>query len=144
MGLVSDLQPFPLPESQPFWDGIENEKLVIQRCGECGEHYFPPAPVCPKCTSRDVAWVEVSGEATLYSYVIVQRPWPQWQHDGPMSAALVQLDEGPRLVSTIVDCPQTPDNLPLDARLVATFRPFGDRQKMLCFRLARPAGGQAR
>jgi len=133
MSLVDDLQPMPLPESQPFWDGTEAEKLLIQRCDDCGRHYFPPAPVCPECTSRNVEWVEASGEAELYSYVITHRPWPQWGQDGPMSVALVQLAEGPRLVSTVVDCPQTPDALTLDMPLRATFRRFGEGKNLLCF-----------
>ena len=135
MPLRFDQPPYPLPESQPFWDGIEKEQLLIQRCGTCGEFYFPPAPVCPKCTSRDVSWTEASGKATLYSYVIVQQPSPLWGQEGPMSAALVRLEEGPSLVSTIVDCPQTPAHLQLDAQLQATFKHYGEDQKMLCFRL---------
>lgn len=127
------LEPTALPETQPFWDGADAGKLVIQQCHDCSSHYFPPAPICPKCSSRDTRWVEASGEATLYSYVLTNAPWPHWKTAGPMSVALVALKEGPRLISTVVGCEQTPENLRIDMPLTATWRAFGDRQRVLCF-----------
>lgn len=134
------LTPVALPETQPYWDAAAHEQLKIQHCGACGKYYFPPAPVCPHCTSRDVAWETVSGRATLYSYVITQAPWPLWGMPAPMSVATVALEEGPRLLSTVVDCAQTPEVLQIDMPLVATWRAFGDGPKLLCFS---PAGETA-
>lgn len=129
----SGAEPFVLPETQGFWDAVEQERLAIQQCADCGYFYFPPAPVCQRCTSRAVAWVELSGRASLYSFVIAQKPWDEWQAEGPMSVAHVELAEGPRLIATVVDCPQTPEALRIDMPLLATFRPFAGR-KMLCFK----------
>lgn len=131
--------PFITPETRPFWDAVAQDRLLIPRCTDCGSFYFPPSPVCPKCTSRNVEWTDASGEATLYSFMIAQNPWPEWGVDGPMSIAHVALAEGPRLISTVVDCPQTPEALKIDMPLLATFRPFGD-QKMLCFKPRDTAG----
>ncbi len=131
------LLPRALPETQSFWDGAESERLRIQRCADCGRHYFPPAPVCPFCTSREVAWEDLSGRATLYSFVITASPWPLWNLAPPFSVATIALEEGPRLLSTVVDCEQTPEALKIDMPLVAAWRTFGDGPKLLCFR---PAG----
>ncbi|MFN0091620.1 MAG: Zn-ribbon domain-containing OB-fold protein [Acidimicrobiales bacterium] len=130
------LTPFPTPETQPFWDGCAAGELRLPRCRACAQAYFPPSPVCPSCSSRDIEWFSASGEASLYSYVILERPLRPWNAEGPMSVALVTLAEGPLLVSTVVDCPQTPEALSLDMALQATFRPF-DGLDVLCFA---PAG----
>lgn len=135
------LIPFPLPESQPYWDAAALRQLAIQRCQDCEQCYFPPAPVCPHCTSRSVVWEIMSGRATLYSYVIGASPWPQWELPAPMSVATIALAEGPRLLSTVVDCAQTPEALAIDMPLVATWRKFGDGPELLCFC---PAGAAVR
>lgn len=132
-----NLTPFALPETRPYWEAAAAEQLSLQRCQDCGQCYFPPAGICPHCTSRNVAWEIMSGRATLYSYVISASPWSQWGVQGPMSVATVALAEGPRLLSTVVDCEQTPAALQIDMPLIATWRTFGDGPKLLCFR---PAG----
>lgn len=131
------LIPHPLPETRPYWDAAAAERLDIQRCQDCAQCYFPPAPLCPHCTSRNVAFETMSGRATLYSFVISASPWPYWGLPAPMSVATVALAEGPRLLSTVVDCEQSPAALIIDMPLVATWRAFGDGPKLLCFR---PAG----
>lgn len=145
MTMSSRLIPFALPESQTFWDGTAEEKLLLQQCSDCYHKYFPPAPVCPNCSSRAVESIQASGRATLYSYVISAKPWPQWGIDGPMSVALVDLEEGPRMLSTIVDCPQTRDALVLDMSLELTFRRFGDDgPNMPCYRPSGRADREAK
>lgn len=75
----------------------------------------------------------MSGRATLYSYVITTSPWPMWGMATPMSVATIALEEGPRLLSTVVNCEQTPAALRIDMPLVATWRKFGDGPTLLCF-----------
>lgn len=133
------LEPVVLPESQPFWDGAAERKLRIQSCDACDEFYFPPAPLCPKCSSRNTRWRDISGRASLYSYSITPTPFPQWNRKGPMVVALVQLEEGPRLISTLVECDADPATLRIDMRLEAVWVPFGDQPNMLCFR---PTGSE--
>jgi len=111
--------PRPTPETQHFWDGTRAGELRLQRCVDCDHTYFPPRPFCPKCSSRSVRIFKASGRGRLLSYVINQRPHPAW--NGPYSIAIVELDEGPRMMSNIVDCPQTPEALVLDMRLAVTF-----------------------
>lgn len=131
--------PQSTPESEPFWEAASNHTLRIQCCSDCSSYYFPPSPICPYCSSRSVEWRSVSGEATLYSYVLTERPYPEWGVTGPMSVALIQLKEGPRMVSSVVDCDQTPTALVLDMPLVVTFRPFGSGLMLPCFRPANVA-----
>lgn len=125
------------PETAKFWEGSEQDKLFIQRCSDCDAHYFPPSPICPKCSSNQVSWIEASGRGTLYSFVIAQTPWPYWPSQQPMSVALVDLAEGVRLISTVVDCEQTPLSLEIDMPLLASWTRCGDKgPNLLCFKKA--------
>jgi uncharacterized OB-fold protein len=136
--------PVPTPETQPYWDGIAEGKVRITRCRSCAQPFFPPSPVCPHCTSQDIEWFDASGRASLYSYVIHHRPLPYWGTEGPRSVALIELAEGPRLVSSVVGCDQTPEALRIDMELRATFVPFDDTT-LLCFEPtdAAPSPGDA-
>lgn len=116
--------PRPTPETQHFWDGTKDGELRLQRCDECDNVYFPPRPFCPKCACRDVSVFAASGKATLWSYVIHHRPMPGFKP--PYSIAVVQLEEGPRMMTNIVECEQTPEALQLDMPLQVTFTPVSD------------------
>jgi len=118
--------PVPTPETRPFWDGAAAGELRIQRCLDCTTPYFYPRPVCPHCHSTKVEWFTVSGRATLYSYVINHRPAPGFADDAPYAIAVVQLAEGPRMMSNIVGIENTPENLVLDMPLRVTFEERGD------------------
>jgi hypothetical protein len=118
--------PVPTPETQPFWDGCAAGELRIQRCTDCGKSYFYPRPVCPDCGSANVEWFTASGRATLYSYVINHRAAPGFADDGPYAIAVVQLEEGPRMMSNIRGLPATPEALELDMPLQVTFEARGN------------------
>ena len=100
-------KPKPTPETQHFWDGTQAGELRLQRCDACANVYFPPRPFCPSCASRKVSIFKASGKGKLYSYVINHRPAAPG-FTPPYAIAIVELDEGPRLMSNILDCPQTP------------------------------------
>ncbi len=129
--------PVPTPETQPFWDGCAAGELRLQRCRPCARHYFPPRPFCPRCLSADVEWTRVTGRATLHSYVINHRPAPGFDDDVPYAIAVVELDEGPRMMTNIVGVPNTPEDLVLDMALEVTFEARGDT----AVPLFRPASG---
>ena len=111
--------PQPTPETQHFWDGTNAGELRLQRCAVCGHVYFPPRPLCPACSSREVGVFAASGRGKLLSYVINHRPHPSFE--SPYAIALVELEEGPTMMSNIVECAQTPEALVLDMPLVVTF-----------------------
>ena len=118
------LIPVPTPETQHFWDGAREGKLLLQRCGDCQHAYFPPRPFCPGCGHREVEVFRASGRAQLHSYVINERPAPG--HKPPYSIAVVELEEGPRMMTNIVECEQTPEALVLDMPLEVAFESISD------------------
>lgn len=117
--------PAPTPETQPYWDGAAAGELRIQRCTDCGKPYFYPRPLCPSCGSGRVEWFTASGDAILYSYVISHRPAPGFEDDAPYAIAVVQLAEGPRMMTSLVGVPATPQALVLDMPLRVTFEQRG-------------------
>lgn len=125
--------PVPTPESRHYWEGARAGELRLQRCETCSEAYFPPRSFCPACGSRDVSVFRASGRATLYSYVINMRPPPGFP-PGPLAVATVTLEEGPRMTTNIVDCPQTPEALVLDMPLEVTFEALSDEISLPVFR----------
>jgi uncharacterized OB-fold protein len=128
--------PKPTPETQHFWEGCKAGELRLQRCRACAHTYFPPRPFCPGCASRDVEVYQASGKATLYSYVINQRPRPDMGTE-PHSIAVVELAEGPRMMTNIVGCPQTPEALQLDMAVQVVFEPQSDEITLPFFEPAR-------
>lgn len=134
--------PVPTPETQPFWDGCAAGELRIQRCQDCVRPYFYPRPVCPACGSAKVEWFTASGEATLYSYVINHRPAPGFEDEAPYAIAVVQLAEGPRMMSSIRGVPATPGDLVLDMPLRVAFEQRGDVW-LPVFRAALPDGEES-
>ena len=127
--------PQPTPETQHFWEGTRIGELRLQRCSACEHVYFPPRPFCPACSSSDVRIFAASGKATLASYVINQRPHPAW--DEPYAIAIVELAEGPRMLTNITRCEQTPEALILDMPLEVDFHEASDEITLPLFR---PAG----
>ena len=124
------------PENvRTVWDGTQAGELRLQRCDECSNVYFPPRPFCPSCASRKVSVFKASGRAKLYSYVIHHRPVPGFTP--PYSIAVVELDEGPRMMTNVVDCPQTPEALELDMKLEVKFEKLDDAITLPLFRPAK-------
>lgn len=116
--------PVPTPDTQPFWDGARAGELRLQRCRGCDRPYFYPRPACPQCGSDDVEWFTASGRATLTSYVISERAAPGFT--APYVIAIVQLAEGPRMMTNIVGVEPRPELLPLDLALEVRFEDRGD------------------
>lgn len=115
-------KPLPAPSkiTAPFWEGLREGLVRVQRCGECARHIFYPRSLCPYCLSESLGWVTVSGRGKLYSYTIVRRAMhPAFQEDVPYVYAIVELDEGPRVTTTVVNCPL--DALRVDMALKAFY-----------------------
>tara|TARA_R110000787_G_scaffold33575_6_gene87888 strand:+ start:1355 stop:1771 length:417 start_codon:yes stop_codon:yes gene_type:complete len=128
--------PQPTPETQHFWDGTRAGQLLLQQCDACEHIYFPPRPFCPDCASREVSVIRASGKGVLYSYVINHR-LPKWI-DEPYSIAVVELAEGPRMMTNIVEVEQTPEALVLDMPVEVVFDAVSDNITLPRFR---PVGG---
>jgi uncharacterized OB-fold protein len=132
--------PVPTPTTQPFWEGTREGELRIQRCAACARHFFYPRVVCPNCGSSEIAWVRASGRATLYSYVISHHPAPGFDDDVPYVISIVTLEEGPRMLTNLVDVAPDPALLVLDMPLEVVFVPRGDQS----LPLFRPVAGETR
>ena len=128
-------RPTPTPETMHFWEGTRAGELRLQRCNACQKAYFPPRPFCPHCAAREVSIFRASGRGRLYSYVIHHRPVPGFTP--PYAIAVVELDEGPRMMTNIVECPQTPEALVLDMALEVAFEKIDDEITLPLFRPAK-------
>lgn len=131
--------PTPTPETQHFWDGTRDGELRLQRCGDCQNVYFPPRPFCPECLSRTVSIFAATGRATLYSYIINHRATPNSGFEAPYSIAVVELEEGPRMMTNVVETEQTPEALVLDMPLEVVFEAVSDEISLPLFRPAKDA-----
>jgi uncharacterized OB-fold protein len=115
-------KPLPIPSavSAPFWDGLREGVLRVQRCEKCAEYVFYPRSLCPHCLSESLEWATASGRGKLYSFTVVRRAMhPAFQEDVPYVYAIVELDEGPRVTSNVVNCPV--DELRVDMPLRAVY-----------------------
>ena len=127
--------PQPDLETQPFWDAAKDGRLLIKRCTDCGKFHFYPRPFCPHCWSESVEWVEASGRATLYTWSVVMRnDLPPFPERVPYVAAVVDLAEGPRMMTNVVDCDH--DALTIGMELEAVFHPTSEDVTIVQFRPA--------
>lgn len=90
--------PMTLPDTQAFWDAANDGRLLIKHCKACGETHYYPRDICPHCLSADTEWLETAGRGTLYSFSTMKRG------DAVYTLAFVTLDEGPTMLSNVVDC----------------------------------------
>ncbi|MCC5808840.1 MAG: Zn-ribbon domain-containing OB-fold protein [Ectothiorhodospiraceae bacterium] len=97
-------KPLPVPnnETAPFWKAAGAGRLEVQRCGACSRHVFYPRLVCPYCMSEQLDWVEVSGRGKIYSFTLVHKAPPAFRGEVPYPVALIELDEGVRMMSRLM------------------------------------------
>ena len=132
-------KPLPRPEAKgltaPFWEAAKRHELIMQRCRACDSWIFYPREQCPTCFSRDLVWAAVSGRGRVYAFTIVQQPAdPSFQDDTPYAYAIIQLDEGVRLPSNLVDC--DPYDVKVDMPVVAVFEEASADWTLVKFRPA--------
>lgn len=113
----------PLPEMdeelQSFWDACKTHELRVQQCHTCGTCYYPSS-ICSNCDDPKMEWVKVSGKGKLHTYTIFHQLYhPAFKDDIPYNAAIIELDEGPLLLSNVVQCKN--EDLKLGMPLEVTF-----------------------
>jgi uncharacterized OB-fold protein len=97
--------PHPTPETQVYWDGCRNHELLLQRCSQCRQVQFYPRIICTGCASDDLEWIKANGQGKILSYTIVRRAVSEaYEPDVPYVVALIELNEGPTMMSNVVQC----------------------------------------
>lgn len=114
--------PTPQPESDFFWEKAKTHELWLRRCTSCDSTYFYPRDICPSCFSRDVEWIQASGRGTVHTFAIVERgPLPSFRESVPYVVALVDLEEGARMPTNLVDVPADREHLSVGMPVEVTF-----------------------
>jgi uncharacterized OB-fold protein len=98
----SGVVPPTVGEETKWFDFCRNHQLMIQRCAACGQYQFPPRSVCVECLEEAPEWVEAAGTGSVFTFTIQHREAEGFAGQAPYTLAMVQLDEGPRIMSRIV------------------------------------------
>jgi uncharacterized OB-fold protein len=124
------------PETQRFWDAAAAGKLLYGQCNACKRPHYFPRSLCPFCFSDSVDWKQASGRATIYTYSIMRR-----SATGPFVISYVTLEEGPRLLTNIVDSDL--DAVKIGAAVTLVFKPSEGGQPVPFFKLERSDSSSA-
>jgi uncharacterized OB-fold protein len=132
------------PDSGPFWDATRDSKFLLQWCTACERAVFYPRAFCPHCAdgAGGLEWREASGRGTVYAAGVEHRPeaaGAAFSGGQPFCVALIELDEGVRLVSNVVGCP--PDEVRCGMTVVLTWEPLSDGRQLPLFTTAGASGG---
>ena len=133
MNDVRRLTPQPSPETQRYWDGCKRHELWLPYCKQCDQHFFYPRPFCPRCFSWDIEWRQASGRGTVYTFAIQYRAYAPG-FEPPYVTAIIQLDEGPRLLTNLVDIEPDPEKIRCDMAVEVTFEDVTDEISLPKFR----------
>ncbi len=112
--------PQPSPWSKPFWDGCKRREFLIQKCKDCERSIFYPKLFCPNCLSDNLEWVRATGRGKVYSYTVIHSYQPtEFEEDVPYVVAVIDLEEGVRMMSNIIEC--SPEMVKCDMEVEVVF-----------------------
>lgn len=119
-----------IPRTQPWWEAVERGTLMLQRCRECSAFQLYPRVLCTRCWSEQLEWRNSAGTGSIWSFTVAHVPGHHaWTRDVPYVLAVVQLDEGPRMMSRIVDA--EPGVVRVAQRVSVRFRALGFGEPIL-------------
>lgn len=124
--------PGVVPETEEFWAATAEGRLLLRRCDDCGVVIWYPRDLCPACHSRSTSWTEASGDGVVYSFTVTRRGQGRWRGAAPYVMAYVELAEGPRLLTNIVDC--DPDTVHIGQAVTVVFHDTGEGTALPRFR----------
>jgi hypothetical protein len=128
-------------ESGPFWDATREGRLLVQWCTACDRGVFYPRSLCPHCgAAGPLQWRQASGRATVHAAVVEHRPelaGAAFAQGAPFCVALVELEEGVRMMTNVVGCP--PDDVSIGMAVTVTWEPLSDGRRLALFRPDRPS-----
>ncbi len=130
------------PEAKPYWDGTREGKLMIPKCRACQKPFLYPRAVCPFCASRDIEWIQASGRGRLYSFEIAYQILNKaFKVKTPVVLAMVELEEGPRMLTNLVGIEPDPQKIRCEMPVEVVFEKLTDQITLPMFQ---PARGGAR
>jgi uncharacterized OB-fold protein len=136
---MSDPLPTPVPDVTPettaFWEATARGTLLLPRCAHCDRVFWYPRAVCPSCGNLDVTWVPASGRGSVYSFTVIRRAVPPYDAAAPFVVAYVELDEGVRILTNVVECES--DEVEIGMPVEVVFHDTGEGRALYRFR---PAG----
>ncbi len=130
-------KPLPVvdPESAPYWAALKERRLILKRCRDCGRHHFYPRALCPHCHSDALEWSDARGTGSIYSYTVARRPaGPAFKDDAPYVVAVVELDEGARMMTNIVT--EDVESVRIGQRVAVAFEAVTDEITLPKFKAA--------
>jgi uncharacterized protein len=128
-------RPVPTATSQPFWDALGEDRVVLQRCDDCATWIYYPRARCPHCLSARISWHDVDGAGTVFSFTVAPQPTaPPFADEVPQLLAIVELREGVRVSTTLVDV--APDAIRIGLPVSPVFDHGVDGMTLLRFRPA--------
>jgi uncharacterized OB-fold protein len=138
--------PHPItPEAKPYWDGAREGKLMIPKCRACAKAFLYPRVLCPFCSSRDISWIQSSGRGRLYSFEIAHQILNKaFKVKTPVILAMVELEEGPRMLTNLVNVEADLKALRCDMPVEVVFEKLTDQISLPMFQPAKAAAGGAR
>jgi uncharacterized OB-fold protein len=130
--------PSPItPEAQPYWDGLKENKLMLPKCDDCGKPFFYPRVLCPNCHSRHISWMQASGRGKLYSFQIAHRSLNRaFKVELPCVMAMIELEEGPRVLSNLINIEPDPNVVKCDMPVEVVFEKQNDDITLALFQPA--------
>jgi uncharacterized OB-fold protein len=129
---VAKILPPDTEVSKPFWEGCREGKLQLQHCGECGKYQFYPRIVCSHCGAATLSWKAASGRGIIASFTVVRRGISE-AYTAPYIIALIDLAEGPRMMSSIVNA--NPDEVYVGASVNVNFESWGGNYVLPVFKI---------
>lgn len=134
--------PSPItPEARPYWDGLREHRLMLPRCRDCGRAHHYPRVVCPFCGSRRLEWIQASGRGRLHTFAIAHQILNRaFRVPLPVVLAMVELEEGPRLLTNLVNVEPDPARLRCEMPVEVVYERLTDEITLPVFQ---PAGARA-
>lgn len=134
--MAAQLPPFSIAsdsDSRPYWEGIAQGELRVQRCDACSRAVFYPRSICPHCHTNRLSWIVATGKGTIYSYTVAHQAFGAFAAGVPYIIAIVELEEGARMMTRIVDTPR--ERVSIGAPVQVTFTSVGEDLTLPYFRL---------
>jgi uncharacterized protein len=125
------------PETETFWAATADGRLVLPRCRACGQTFWYPRGLCPHCGATEIEWLDASGQGTIYSFTVIRRGEGAYREATPYVLAYVELAEGPRVLTNVVEC--EPDAVQVGQAVEVVFHATGEGPALPRFRPVTPA-----